>query len=228
MMKRQRTMRDIQEPGFFEAATLPAQEEEEEPQVIVLVPSKDKCPGPTVVEEVTESGFKVTKRTTWPGGKGLLCQLMASVDSLYDAENPLACAIAHMGTYEPSWTQMGINLNGFTSVICPTSVHALMALRITKDVYEDRPYFTFMAYDCQDTRFHRWLFVETVLSPQLAFAVFVRRCVKHFGKETFDLGAIIPSFTELFGLETLTVQQYIQDCEHDGAVDRALKLIKRE
>lgn len=74
------------------------------------------------------------------------------------------------------------------AVICPTSPMAFMALTISCDMFENRPMFTFVAYDSENKgRLHRWLTVETVVNPQVAFAVFARRCVKHFGRDVFDI-----------------------------------------
>ena len=111
------------------------------------------------------------------------------------------------------------------AVICPTSAMAFMALIISRDMYENRPMFTFVAYDSENKgRLHCWLTLETVVNPQVAFAVFVRRCVKHFGRHVFDVDpAQLPTFSTLFGLETLTMHQHAMDCEHDAAAIEARK-----
>lgn len=228
-LKRQR------EDNFFEAVTCPVFEKEDiVPSVTIVVPTRDKVQEPLVVQEVTPSGFRVTKRATWPEcDKRTLAKLMVAADSLAgtDEELCLACAIAEKGQTRPeaAWHN-GQGLfypEGFMAVICPTSAMAFMALIISRDMYENRPMFTFVAYDSENKgRLHRWLTLETVVNPQVAFAVFVRRCVKHFGKDVFDIHPSLeqlPTFSTLFGLETLTMHQHAMDCEHDAAAIEAQK-----
>lgn len=219
------------EDNFFEAATCPV-EDDNVPQVTIVVPTRDKVQEPLVVQEVTASGFRVTRRATWPEcDKITLAKLMVSADSLAgtDEDLCLACAIAEKGQTRPEFAwHNGQGLfypEGFMAVICPTSAMAFMALIISRDMYENRPMFTFVAYDSENKgRLHRWLTLETVVSPQLAFTVFVRRCVKHFGRDVFDVDpAQLPTFSSLFGLETLTMHQHAMDCEHDAAAIEARK-----
>jgi hypothetical protein len=206
---------------FFEAVTLPVVMDDEP---VVIVPSKDNVPQPVVVEQVTEAGFRVTSRCTWPDlDRATHAAMLAAADALYmdpdegdDDDLSLKCSIAKLGTL-PTWQEHHFP-NGYVAVVSPLGSYvSFMALRISRDLYENRPMFTFIAYDGSHNHvFHRWLTVETVVKPQHAFITFVIRCNAQFG---WKLGSL-PKFTTLFGLDTLTVQQHLMDCEHNAVMKK--------
>ena len=207
---------------FFEAVTLPAMMDEEQVNPIVIVPSKNQVTQPLVVEEVTEAGFRVVKRCTWPElNRATHAAMLAAADALYmdkedEDEMSVKCSIAKLGTL-PTWSDNHFPRD-YVAVVSPSGSYvSFMALRITRDLIENRPMFTFIAYDgSHDHVFHRWLTVETVVKPQHAFITFVIRCNNHFG---WNLGSL-PKFSTLFGLDTLTVQQHLMNCEHNEALSR--------